>query len=60
VAAHIFYLDNAKQLQRDGLDVVAHGVRDRPVDPEFIELMKQRHAGYIATLALGPSISTTA
>jgi len=52
VAAHIFHLDDAKQLLRDGRDVVAHGVRDQPVDQEFIDLMKRNHAGYIATLEL--------
>jgi imidazolonepropionase-like amidohydrolase len=52
VAAHIFYLEDAKSLLRAGLDVIAHSVRDQPVDAEFIDLMKQRHAGYISTLAL--------
>ena len=52
VAAHIFHLDDANQLLRDGLDVIAHGVRDQPVDQEFIDLMKRNRAGYIATLDL--------
>jgi len=55
VAAHIFHLEDAKQLLRVGLDVVAHGVRDLPVDPEFIDLMKRNHAAYISTLALDES-----
>jgi len=52
VAAHLFYLDDAKALLRQGLDVVAHSVRDQPVDQEFIDLMKSHQAAYIATLAL--------
>ncbi|MEI9898193.1 MAG: amidohydrolase family protein [Chthoniobacter sp.] len=55
VAAHLFYLEDAKQLLRDGLDVVAHSVRDQPVDDEFITLAKHHHAAYIATLALDES-----
>jgi len=52
VAAHIFHLEDAKSLLRDGLDVIAHSVRDKPVDQEFIDLMKKNRAGYIATLTL--------
>ncbi len=52
VAAHIFHLEDAKSLLRDGLDIVAHSVRDQPVDREFIDLMKKNHAAYLATLAL--------
>jgi len=55
VAAHLFYLDDAKSLLRDGLDVVAHSVRDQPVDQEFLDLMKARHAAYIPTLDLDES-----
>ncbi len=51
-AAHIFHLEDAKSLLRDGLDVIAHGVRDKPVDQEFIDLMKKNRAGYVATLTL--------
>jgi hypothetical protein len=32
--------------------VIAHSVRDQPVDQEFIDLMKENRAGYIATLVL--------
>ena len=52
VAAHIFHLEDAKSLLRDGLDIVAHSVRDEPVDQEFIQLMLKNHAAYIATLSL--------
>ena len=50
VAAHIFYLDDAKDLLRAGADVIAHSVRDRDVDEEFLTLMKSRQAPYVPTL----------
>jgi imidazolonepropionase-like amidohydrolase len=52
VAAHVFHLEDAKSLLRAGLDIVAHSVRDQAVDQEFVELMKENRAGYIATLTL--------
>jgi len=42
VAAHIFALEDAKELLRAGIDIFAHGVRDRDVDDEFIALIKAR------------------
>src|SRR5699024_9157191 len=50
VAAHIFYLDDAKDLLRSGVDMIAHSVRDRDIDSEFISLMKQRGIPYCPTL----------
>jgi imidazolonepropionase-like amidohydrolase len=50
VAAHIFYLDDAKDLLRAGADVIAHSVRDREIDGEFLSLMKQRNVPYCPTL----------
>jgi imidazolonepropionase-like amidohydrolase len=41
VAAHIFYLSDAKELLRSGIDIFAHGIRDRDVDDEVIGLFKQ-------------------
>ncbi len=52
VAAHIHNLDDAKAIVRAGADVIAHGVRDRPVDAELIALMKARGVWYVATIAL--------
>ena len=40
VAAHIFYLQDAKQLVDYGVDSLAHSVRDRPVDESLIASMK--------------------
>jgi imidazolonepropionase-like amidohydrolase len=42
VAAHIFALEDAKELLRAGIDIFAHGVRDRDIDDEFVALIKQR------------------
>ena len=39
VAAHLFYLDDAKKLVEAGADFLAHSVRDADVDQELIDLM---------------------
>lgn len=39
--AHIFYLADAKELVRSGIDGFAHGVRDIDIDDEFLDLMKE-------------------
>ena len=50
VAAHIFYLEDAKSVLRAGADFIAHSVRDKDIDDEFISLMKQRNIAYCPTL----------
>jgi imidazolonepropionase-like amidohydrolase len=52
VACHIYYLEDAKAVLRAGADIIAHGVRDQPVDTEFIDEMKARSAWYVATINL--------
>ena len=42
VTAHIFALDDAKDLLRAGIDAFAHGIRDKDVDDEVIALFKQK------------------
>jgi imidazolonepropionase-like amidohydrolase len=42
VTAHIFEMEDAKGLMRAGLDSFAHGVRDRDVDDETVNMFKQR------------------
>jgi len=42
VAAHLFYLADAKDLLAAGADFVAHSVRDADVDAEFIAALKRR------------------
>ncbi len=49
-AAHIVLLEDAKGVLRAGVDYIAHSVRDREVDDEFIRLMKKHHAFYSPTL----------
>jgi imidazolonepropionase-like amidohydrolase len=50
VAAHVYYLDDAKALLRAGADYLAHSIRDRRVDGELIELMKARDVCLSPTL----------
>jgi len=50
VAAHLFYLEDAKGLLRAGADFIAHSVRDKDIDDEFIALMKERNVPYCPTL----------
>jgi imidazolonepropionase-like amidohydrolase len=52
VAAHIYDLDDARAIVRAGVDIIAHGVRDKPVDAELIDTMKARSVWYIATMVL--------
>ncbi len=55
VAAHMFYLDDAKALVSSGVDVLAHSVRDKEVDAELIRLMKQHGTWYLPTLTVDES-----
>lgn len=50
VAAHLFYLKDAKGLLDKGVDVIAHGIRDQPVDAAVIAEIKRRNVPYIPTL----------
>jgi imidazolonepropionase-like amidohydrolase len=47
---HMFGLEDSKELIRRGLDVMAHSIRDKEVDPEFLTLAKQH--GTVAVPAL--------
>ena len=49
-AAHIHDLEDAKGVLRAGADIIGHGVRDVPVDAEFIELLREKGAWYIPTI----------
>jgi imidazolonepropionase-like amidohydrolase len=48
VAAHIFYLRDARQLTDYGVDALAHSVRDKPIDQALIESMKKHHTWQMA------------
>ena len=50
VVAHVFYLNDAKQLAAAGLDAFGHSVRDRAVDDELIQLIKKHGTWVIPTL----------
>jgi len=55
VASHIFYLADAKAVIANGVDALAHSVRDRPVDAELVAMMKKRGIFYVATLNVDAS-----
>jgi imidazolonepropionase-like amidohydrolase len=50
VATHVFYLDDAKRLLEMGTGLLAHSVRDAPVDEAFISLLRERGVCYVPTL----------
>ncbi|MCC9138885.1 amidohydrolase family protein [Pontibacter silvestris] len=52
VAAHVFYLEDAKKLVAAGVDILAHSIRDQEVDAELLQEMKAKNVVYIPTLSL--------
>jgi len=50
VAVHLYYLDDAKGVLKAGADLIAHSVRDKPVDEELISLLKERDICVCPTL----------
>jgi imidazolonepropionase-like amidohydrolase len=50
VAAHIFYMEDARDLVASGADMIAHSVRDRVVDPAFVAALKVRPVCVCPTL----------
>ena len=50
LAAHLFYLDDAKGLLRAGADFIAHSVRDADVDDALIQLLRETGVCYSPTL----------
>ncbi len=42
VVAHIFEMEDAKGLIKAGVDVFAHGIRDREIDDEMVALFKSK------------------
>jgi len=50
VAAHMYTLADAKGLLRAGVDMLAHSVRDQPVDAELLALMNARDVCITPTL----------
>lgn len=52
VASHVHDLADAKAIVAAGADILAHGVRDLPVDAEFIAALKTHGVWYVPTLSL--------
>ena len=50
IATHMYYLEDARKLLEAGSDLLAHSVRDLPVDDTFIRLIKEKNVGYCPTL----------
>ena len=46
--AHVFYLEDARRLVNEGVDALAHSVRDEPVDDAFIASMKAHETWQLA------------
>ena len=49
-AVHLVELEDAKALVQAGVDILAHSVRDVPVDEELVNLMRERRICLIPTL----------
>ena len=49
IAAHIYWLADAKATLAGGIDMIAHSVRDTAVDDEFINGLKSRDVCYSPT-----------
>lgn len=52
VAAHIHDLADAEAIVAAGADIIAHGIRDKPVPPAFVATLKAKRIWYIPTLQL--------
>lgn len=50
IATHMYYLEDARKLLEAGSDMIAHSIRDVPVDEAFISLIRGRNVGYCPTL----------
>ncbi|RFS26554.1 amidohydrolase [Chitinophaga silvatica] len=52
VAAHLYYVADAERLLNDGLDIMAHSIRDQVVNDVTAQQIKHHNIIYIPTLAL--------
>jgi imidazolonepropionase-like amidohydrolase len=57
VVAHIFNLDDGKQLLKSGVDGFGHGVRDRDVDDEYLKIVKQHPKTWVGPNLPGRTLS---
>ena len=60
VYAHAPLLDFAKEALRAGVDGLLHGIIDRPVDQDLIDLLKSNRAVYVPTMALYEDVADPA
>jgi imidazolonepropionase-like amidohydrolase len=51
VFAHLWDMEDARGLARDGLDVIAHSIRDREVDNELLALLKKNNVTAVGTIS---------
>lgn len=56
VAAHVFYLEDARALVAAGVALIAHSVRDQPVDEALVALLRER--GVCVSPTLTREVST--
>ncbi len=49
--AHVYELSDARMMIEAGLNILAHNVRDREVDADFIALARKNNVSLISTLA---------
>jgi imidazolonepropionase-like amidohydrolase len=52
VAAHVYHEEDAQRLVDDGVDALAHSVRDAEIPDSLIAEMKSKHVAYIGTMSL--------
>ena len=52
VASHLYRLGDARKLVADGIDIIAHSIRDSVIDEAFAEEIKKKNIVYIPTLSL--------
>jgi imidazolonepropionase-like amidohydrolase len=52
VAAHVFHLEDARELVDAGIDVLAHSIRDKEIDESLLTKIKDKGIWYIPTLSL--------
>jgi imidazolonepropionase-like amidohydrolase len=60
VFVHAPMLDPAKEALRAGVDGLLHGIIDKEIDAEFIDLMKRNRAFYVPTLSLYEDVADVA
>jgi imidazolonepropionase-like amidohydrolase len=57
VFVHAPMLEQAKVVLRAGADGLMHGIIDKPVDDEFVSLMKRNRACYVSTLVMFEAVA---